>query len=80
MRQVLQLIEEFDQDILMKMIVLFRFSQKSPTLDECQRLFETLQTDYYAEYKLFGLNSIATANVLPLVIYVKKCSNNLIYL
>uniref|UniRef100_A0A3B4UMB9 Tuftelin-interacting protein 11 n=1 Tax=Seriola dumerili TaxID=41447 RepID=A0A3B4UMB9_SERDU len=40
---------------------------EGPTLQECARIFETLQTDYYEEYKTMGLADLATAVVHPLL-------------
>ena len=34
---------------------------------ECARIFETLQTDYYEEYKMMGLADLAVAVVHPLL-------------
>lgn len=34
---------------------------------ECARIFETLQTDYYEEYKTMGLADLAVAVVHPLL-------------
>lgn len=34
---------------------------EGPTLQECARIFETLQTDYYEEYKTMGLADLAVA-------------------
>ncbi|KAF3850889.1 hypothetical protein F7725_012661 [Dissostichus mawsoni] len=36
-------------------------------LQECARIFETLQTDYYEEYKTMGLADLAVAVVQPLL-------------
>lgn len=36
-------------------------------LQECARIFETLQTDYYEEYKSMGLADLAVAVVQPLL-------------
>ncbi|KAF0033803.1 hypothetical protein F2P81_013869 [Scophthalmus maximus] len=43
------------------------------TLQECARIFETLQTDYYEEYKTMGLSDLAVAVVHPLL-KEKLCS------
>ncbi|XP_033476196.1 tuftelin-interacting protein 11 [Epinephelus lanceolatus] len=40
---------------------------EGPTLQECARIFETLQTDYYEEYKTMGLADLAVAVVQPLL-------------
>ncbi|XP_026199995.1 tuftelin-interacting protein 11 [Anabas testudineus] len=40
---------------------------EGPTLQECARIFETLQTDYYEEYKTMGLADLAVAVVYPLL-------------
>ncbi|KAG8012068.1 Tuftelin-interacting protein 11 [Nibea albiflora] len=40
---------------------------EGPTLQECARIFETLQTDYYEEYKSMGLADLAVAVVQPLL-------------
>ncbi|KAM9821778.1 tuftelin-interacting protein 11 isoform 1-T2 [Syngnathus typhle] len=40
---------------------------EGPTLQECARIFETLQTDYYEEYKTLGLADLAVAVVHPLL-------------
>ncbi|KAG7244006.1 hypothetical protein INR49_006167 [Caranx melampygus] len=40
---------------------------EGPTLQECARIFETLQTDYYEEYKTMGLADLAVAVVHPLL-------------
>ncbi|VDN06589.1 unnamed protein product, partial [Thelazia callipaeda] len=37
------------------------------TLDECRELFDKMQTEYFEEYRLFRLEEIAIAVVLPLV-------------
>lgn len=42
-------------------------------LQECARIFETLQTDYYEEYKTMGLADLAVAVVHPLM-KEKLCS------
>lgn len=39
---------------------------EGPTLQECARIFETLQTEYYEEYKTMGLADLAVA-VHPLL-------------
>lgn len=36
-------------------------------LQECARIFETLQTDYYEEYKIMGLADLAVAVIHPLL-------------
>ncbi|KAM9744230.1 tuftelin-interacting protein 11 [Menidia menidia] len=46
---------------------------EGPTLQECARIFETLQTDYYEEYKMMGLADLAAAVVHPLL-KEKLCS------
>ncbi|XP_046871877.1 tuftelin-interacting protein 11 [Hypomesus transpacificus] len=38
-----------------------------PSLQECARIFETLQTEYYEEYKTMGLGDLAVAVVHPLL-------------
>uniref|UniRef100_A0A667Y7T4 Tuftelin-interacting protein 11 n=1 Tax=Myripristis murdjan TaxID=586833 RepID=A0A667Y7T4_9TELE len=40
---------------------------EGPSLQECARIFETLQTDYYEEYKTMGLGDLAVAVVHPLL-------------
>ncbi|XP_028314316.1 tuftelin-interacting protein 11 [Gouania willdenowi] len=40
---------------------------EGPTLQECARIFETLQTEYYNEYKMMGLADLAAAVVHPLL-------------
>ncbi|KAM7019007.1 tuftelin-interacting protein 11 [Tautogolabrus adspersus] len=40
---------------------------EGPTVQECARIFETLQTDYYEEYKTMGLADLAVAVVQPLL-------------
>uniref|UniRef100_A0A3Q3M5L4 Tuftelin-interacting protein 11 n=1 Tax=Mastacembelus armatus TaxID=205130 RepID=A0A3Q3M5L4_9TELE len=40
---------------------------EGPTLQECARIFETLQTDYYEEYKTMGLADLAVAVIHPLL-------------
>lgn len=42
------------------------FNSSSP-LQECAHIFETLQTDYYEEYKIMGLSDLAAAVVHPLL-------------
>lgn len=44
---------------------LFFFSFRC--LQECAQIFETLQTDYYEEYKTMGLADLAVAVVHPLL-------------
>ncbi|XP_023149944.2 tuftelin-interacting protein 11 [Amphiprion ocellaris] len=46
---------------------------EGPTLQECARIFETLQTDYYEEYKTIGLADLAVAVIHPLL-KEKLCS------
>ncbi|KAK1893091.1 Tuftelin-interacting protein 11 [Dissostichus eleginoides] len=41
--------------------------EEGPSLQECARIFETLQTDYYEEYKTMGLADLAVAVVQPLL-------------
>lgn len=36
-------------------------------VQECARILETLQTDYYEEYKMMGLADLAVAVVHPLL-------------
>lgn len=36
-------------------------------LKECARIFETLQSDYYEEYKTLGLGDLAVPVVYPLL-------------
>nr|ABC69927.1 STIP [Tetraodon nigroviridis] len=40
---------------------------EGPTLQECARIFETLQSDYYEEYKTLGLGDLAVPVVYPLL-------------
>ncbi|KAF6729605.1 Tuftelin-interacting protein 11 [Oryzias melastigma] len=40
---------------------------EGPSLQECAQIFETLQTDYYEEYKTMGLADLAVAVVHPLL-------------
>ncbi|XP_058493162.1 tuftelin-interacting protein 11 [Solea solea] len=40
---------------------------EGPTLQECAHIFESLQTDYYEEYKTMGLADLAVAVVNPLL-------------
>ncbi|XP_053726850.1 tuftelin-interacting protein 11 [Synchiropus splendidus] len=40
---------------------------EGPTLQECAKIFEKLQTDYYEEYKTMGLSDLAVAAVQPLL-------------
>uniref|UniRef100_A0A2K6VEC1 G-patch domain-containing protein n=1 Tax=Onchocerca volvulus TaxID=6282 RepID=A0A2K6VEC1_ONCVO len=51
--------------------LLERFSTKSEegnvTLNECRELFQKMQTEYFEEYRLFRLEEIAIASVLPLI-------------
>ncbi|VDO73482.1 unnamed protein product [Onchocerca flexuosa] len=51
--------------------LLERFSIKSEegnvTLNECRELFQKMQTEYFEEYRLFRLEEIAIASVLPLI-------------
>lgn len=53
-------------------MIIYRFSAKSDegniTLDECRELFQKMQSKYFEEYRLFRLEEIAIACVLPLVI------------
>uniref|UniRef100_A0A0M3IPT4 GCFC domain-containing protein n=1 Tax=Ascaris lumbricoides TaxID=6252 RepID=A0A0M3IPT4_ASCLU len=37
------------------------------TLEKCRELFEKLQKDYLEEYRLFNLEEVAVASVLPLI-------------
>lgn len=50
----------------------YRFGEQDDariSLEECKEFFKRLQRDYYEEYKMYGLSSIAFTNVLPLVRY-----------
>lgn len=64
-------------------MTIYRFSTKSDegnvTLDECRELFQKIQTEYFEEYRLFRLEEIAIASVLPLVIfdYLNQSSSRL---
>uniref|UniRef100_A0A1A8Q1L0 Tuftelin-interacting protein 11 n=1 Tax=Nothobranchius rachovii TaxID=451742 RepID=A0A1A8Q1L0_9TELE len=40
---------------------------EGPTLQECAQIFETLQSDYYEEYKMMGLADLAVAVIHPLL-------------
>ncbi|XP_056889929.1 tuftelin-interacting protein 11 [Takifugu flavidus] len=40
---------------------------EGPTLQECAEIFETLQSDYYEEYKTLGLGELAVPVVHPLL-------------
>lgn len=51
--------------------LLERFASKSDagevTLDECRKLFQKIQKEYFEEYRLFRLEEVATSSVLPLI-------------
>uniref|UniRef100_A0A915E515 G-patch domain-containing protein n=1 Tax=Ditylenchus dipsaci TaxID=166011 RepID=A0A915E515_9BILA len=57
MQEVMAVIQRFEKTS----------SQKAPTLTECRDLFLLLRKKYAVEYKLFGLDSLAITNVLPLI-------------
>ena len=41
--------------------------QNPVTLDECMAIFRILQNDFYTEYKMYELESLAVALVFPIV-------------
>lgn len=41
--------------------------QNPVTLDECMAIFRILQNDFYAEYKMYELETLAIALVFPIV-------------
>jgi len=45
------------------------------TLKECGKLFKKIQDDYYEEYKLYELSSLAVPIVFPLVSTDEKYLN-----
>ena len=40
------------------------------TLDECAAIFKSLQDDFYEEYKMYDLSSLAIAMVFPMVSFL----------
>uniref|UniRef100_A0A8C7ZGJ6 Tuftelin-interacting protein 11 n=1 Tax=Oryzias sinensis TaxID=183150 RepID=A0A8C7ZGJ6_9TELE len=68
---------EAEQDAIQKMEAVLALVERfpsgetppgeGPTLQECAQIFETLQTDYYEEYKMMGLADLAVAVVHPLL-------------
>ncbi|XP_061906818.1 tuftelin-interacting protein 11 [Entelurus aequoreus] len=66
-----------EQDAISKMEAVLALVDRFPcgetapgeglTLQECARIFETLQTDYYEEYKTMGLADLAAAVIHPLL-------------
>ncbi|XP_008334939.1 tuftelin-interacting protein 11 [Cynoglossus semilaevis] len=65
MEAVLALVDRFPSDDVAP--------GEGPTLQECAQIFETLQTDFYEEYKMMGLADLAVAVVHPLL-KQKLCS------
>ncbi|XP_068166980.1 tuftelin-interacting protein 11 [Antennarius striatus] len=65
MEAVLALVERFPSEDMAP--------GEGPTLQECAQIFESLQTDYYEEYKTMGLAELAVAVVHPLL-KQKLCS------
>lgn len=59
MEAVLELVERFQSGDLAPGV--------GPSLQECARIFETLQTEYYEEYKTMGMGDLAVAVVHPLL-------------
>lgn len=57
MEEVLAIVERFQQ----------MSRSSSPTLVDCKMLFQQLRDDYAPEFQLFGLDTIALTNVLPMV-------------
>ena len=62
------------QSHLMNVCLSFRCNERSNpgcenpiTLDECVSIFRVLQSEYYTEYKMYDLESLAIALVFPLV-------------
>ena len=63
-------------------MIFFRCNERSNpgcenpiTLDECVSIFRVLQSEYYTEYKMYDLESLAIALVFPLVsvmVYLKN--------
>ncbi|XP_029961238.1 tuftelin-interacting protein 11 [Salarias fasciatus] len=68
---------DLEQDAIQKMEAILALVERfpsgetapgeGPTLQECARIFETLQTEYYDEYKMMGLADLAVAVVHPLL-------------
>uniref|UniRef100_A0A8D0AUT6 Tuftelin-interacting protein 11 n=1 Tax=Sander lucioperca TaxID=283035 RepID=A0A8D0AUT6_SANLU len=70
------LIDLTEQDILQSarrlqhekdVVVSLSHELTATVVSECARIFETLQTDYYEEYKTMGLADLAVAVVQPLL-------------
>uniref|UniRef100_A0A665U070 Tuftelin-interacting protein 11 n=1 Tax=Echeneis naucrates TaxID=173247 RepID=A0A665U070_ECHNA len=63
-----------EQDSIQRMEAVLALVERFPSGEtECARIFETLQTDYYEEYKTMGLADLAVAVVHPLL-KEKLCS------
>ncbi|VDK46318.1 unnamed protein product [Anisakis simplex] len=77
MKEVLEMLEKFVSVQIHLIIANENFSRgievgssdsdSEPMLQKCRGLFEKLQKDYYEEYRLFNLDQVAVASVLPLI-------------
>uniref|UniRef100_A0A672YAE5 Tuftelin-interacting protein 11 n=1 Tax=Sphaeramia orbicularis TaxID=375764 RepID=A0A672YAE5_9TELE len=57
-----------ERDSIQRMEAVLALVERFPSGEtECARIFETLQTDYYEEYKTMGLADLAVAVVHPLL-------------
>uniref|UniRef100_A0A8C6PTM3 Tuftelin-interacting protein 11 n=1 Tax=Nothobranchius furzeri TaxID=105023 RepID=A0A8C6PTM3_NOTFU len=64
---------ESEQESIRRMEAVLALVERFPSeetclsLQECAQIFETLQTDYYEEYKMMGLADLAVAVIHPLL-------------
>ncbi|VDK30165.1 unnamed protein product [Gongylonema pulchrum] len=72
MDQLVQLLEGYGLELIKEFSGgFFRFTElcdaDEVTLDHCRELFHTMQREFYEEYRLFKLEEVAIASVLPLI-------------